>query len=470
MSLQVAPGPFRTPCKGRDEASGHEEVLFPIISHSIIMPEKTCVISVYPHVIMFLMMFLYNALYTGALALLLPFEYFKRPGPLRKRWLSDRCGSGDSGGWKSKDAPVVWLHAVSVGEVISAVPLVKKILQELTPNVVVSTVTDTGQAVARQKFQNSVRLIYVPFDLPHTVRRAVECIRPDIFIAMETELWPGVFHTMHAYNTPVVVLNGRISSRSYKGYRHIRFFMKDVLSMVSLFGMQNEVYAKRIIDIGADESRVKVVGNLKYDIESPTVVPAWAEQLPVPMIVAGSTHEGEEEIVLAAFKRLREQFAGVVLVLAPRHPQRFDEAERLIKRAGLRCLRRSMFRGVLPQLDVILLDSVGELAALYGAGQVAVMGGSFAPKGGHNLLEPASWGVPIVCGPHMDNFPMTGEFIQQGAAISVTADSLCDTLGMLLADNSLRQRMGTVARELYTRNSGALARCVKEIAQVLAAG
>ncbi|MBF0608225.1 MAG: 3-deoxy-D-manno-octulosonic acid transferase [Candidatus Magnetobacterium sp. LHC-1] len=416
------------------------------------------------------MMFLYNALYTGALSLLLPFEYLKRPESLRKRWLSQRCGNQPSEGWKSKGAPVVWLHAVSVGEVISAVPLVNKILHELTPNVVVSTVTDTGQAVAKQRLQDSVRLIYIPFDLPYTARGAVKSLRPDIFIAMETELWPGVFHTMHAHNTPVVVLNGRISSNSYNGYRKIRFFMKNVLSMVTLFGMQNEVYAQRIIDIGADESRVKVVGNLKYDIEPPTVVPAWAGQLSGPVIVAGSTHEGEEEIVLAAFKRLREQFAGVVLILAPRHPQRFDEAERLIKRAGLRCLRRSMFTGELPQSDVILLDSVGELAAVYGAGQVAVMGGSFVPKGGHNLLEPASWGVPIVCGPHMDNFPMTGEFIQQGAAISVTADSLRDTLAMLLADSALRQRMGTVARDLYTRNSGALARCVKEIAQVLAAG
>ncbi|KJU87558.1 3-deoxy-D-manno-octulosonic-acid transferase [Candidatus Magnetobacterium bavaricum] len=417
------------------------------------------------------MMFLYNALYAGALAMMLPFEYLKRPESLRNRWLSDRCGnlpSGEPGGWKSKDAPVVWLHAVSVGEVISAIPLVKKILQELTPNVVVSTVTDTGQAVAKQRLQDSVRLIYIPFDLPHTVRRAVKRLRPDIFIAMETELWPEVFHVMHQHNTPVMVLNGRISSKSYEGYRKIRFFMKDVLSMVTLFGMQNEVYAQRIIGMGADEGRVKVVGNLKYDIEPPTVVPAWAGQLSGPVIVAGSTHEGEEEIVLTAFRRLREQFAGLTLVIAPRHPQRFDEAERLIKRAGLRCFRRSMFAGELPPVDVILLDGVGELAAVYGAGQVAVMGGSFVPKGGHNLLEPASWGAPILCGPHMDNFPMTEEFIRQGAVIAVTADRLHDSLETLIGDKALCQRMGHVARGLYARNSGALARCVEEIARVLA--
>ncbi|MBF0317503.1 MAG: 3-deoxy-D-manno-octulosonic acid transferase [Nitrospirae bacterium] len=418
-------------------------------------------------------MFLYNALYAVALVLMLPFEYFKRPRSLRRRWLSQRCGnlpSVDPGCWKSKDAPVVWLHAVSVGEVISAIPLVKKILQEITPNVVVSTVTDTGQAVARERLHDSVRLIYIPFDLPHTVRRAVEHLKPDIFIAMETELWPEVFHVMHQHNTPVVVLNGRISSNSYKGYRKIRFFMKDVLSMVTLFGMQNEVYAERIIGIGADEGRVKVIGNLKYDITTPTVVPAWAGQLAGPVVVAGSTHEGEEEVVLAAFKRLREQFAGLTLVLAPRHPQRFDEAERLIRRVGLRCFRRSMFTGELPPTDVVLLDGVGELAAVYGTGQVAVVGGSFVPKGGHNLLEPASWGVPIVCGTHMDNFPMTEDFIRQGAAVSVTADGLCDALGRLLGDNALCQRMGGVARGLYARNSGALARCVEEIALVLAGG
>ncbi|MBF0538799.1 MAG: 3-deoxy-D-manno-octulosonic acid transferase [Nitrospirae bacterium] len=448
------------------------------------------------------MMFLYNALYAGALSLMLPFEYFKRPESLRKRWLSERCGDlspDDSDAGASREAPVVWLHAVSVGEVISAVPLVKRILQEITTNVVVSTVTDTGQAVARQRLGNSVRLIYIPFDLPHTVRRAVERLRPDIFISMETELWPGVFHIMHEHNTPVVILNGRISSKSHKGYSKIRFFMKDVLSTVTLFGMQNEVYAQRIIDIGADVSRVKVMGNLKYDIEPPTVVPAWAQQLSGPgagrtgnkMIVAGSTHEGEEEIVLAAYTRLKERFPALTLILAPRHPQRFDEAERLVKRVGLRCLRRSLFRSDSPLTaraartltvagdelpptdvipDVILLDCVGELAAVYGAGQVAIVGGSFVAKGGHNLLEPASWGVPIICGAHMDNFPTTGEFIQQGAAISVTADSLYDTLRGLLDDEALCQRMGYAAKGLYAKNSGALARCVEEVARVLAKG
>ncbi|MBF0345004.1 MAG: 3-deoxy-D-manno-octulosonic acid transferase [Nitrospirae bacterium] len=429
------------------------------------------------------MMFLYNALYAGALGLLLPFEYFKRPVSLRKRWLADRCGYltlSDCDGATDKAHPVVWLHAVSVGEVISATPLIKRILKDVTPNVVLSTVTDTGQAVARQRLktcppdvnrndvsQDSVKLVYIPFDLPHMVRRAVSSIRPDIFISMETEIWPEIFHTMHTNNTPVVILNGRISSKSYKGYKKIRFFMKEVLSVVTFLGMQNEIYAERIIDIGADERRVKVIGNLKYDIEPPTVVPQWAERLPGPVIVVGSTHEGEEEIILPVYKRLKEQFPTLTLILAPRHPQRFDEVERSIKRAGLRCFRRSFFTQTLPQTEVILLDTIGELASVYGAGEVCMMGGSFVAKGGHNLLEPAAWARPIICGPYMDNFPMTGEFIEKGAAISVNAYGLYDSLKELLSDEALRQRIGSAAKDIYKKNSGALVRSVAEIEKIL---
>ncbi|MBF0553127.1 MAG: 3-deoxy-D-manno-octulosonic acid transferase [Nitrospirae bacterium] len=367
----------------------------------------------------------------------------------------------------------VWIHAVSVGETITAVSLIHRIIAEITPNIVLSTVTGTGRQTAKEKLPEGVEVIYVPFDTPAAVRRAIKAVNPAVFIVMETELWPCIFKEMRAKNIPVVILNGRISEKSFEGYKKIRFFMKGVLRMVTLFGMQSAEYSERIIAMGADELTVKTLGNFKFDTAPSPVIPSWALRLSHPVLIIGSTHEKEEAIVLSAVKRLITNIEGLSVVLAPRHPRRFDEAAAILKSLDMPFVRRSEItdtrEAAVPTMraSFILLDTIGELASVYGVGDVCVMGGSFVPKGGHNLLEPAFWGKPIVCGPHMENFPMAGEFMAAHAAVTADAGGLYDTLFELLSNEAKRIEMGKRASELYQKNSGAINNAVRELKTII---
>ncbi len=420
------------------------------------------------------MLFVYRILYFIALIVIVPLEYFKRPKELRGRWLSERLGRYPfvflKEGASTEINPTIWIHAVSVGEAITAVSLIRRVIEEVSPHIVLSTVTDTGRQTAKEKLPQGVKVVYVPFDTQSAVRRAIKAVNPGVFAVMETELWPCIFNEMNKQNIPVVILNGRISERSFKGYRRIRFFMKLVLCNVTLFGMQSDTYSQRIIAMGADGSTVKTLGNFKFDTPPSPSIPAWALRLPGPMLVIGSTHEKEEAIILAAVKRLKAEIGELSVVLAPRHPKRFDEAATVMNSLDIPFVRRSELSdtqdtATLPA-SVVLLDTIGELASVYGAADVCIMGGSFVPKGGHNLLEPAYWGKPIVCGPHMDNFPMAGEFTAAHAAVTINAAGLYDTLSELFSNESKRHEMGHNARELYGKNSGAIDNAIRELKKI----
>ncbi len=438
---------------------------------------------------------LYTVLYTAALLFLLPFEYLKRSTAFRKRWLLERFGL--YAGTRFTCRPI-WIHAVSVGEVIASVPLIKKIKQRHPSlEIVISTVTDTGQKVAMERAGAYAVIVYVPFDLPFAIKNALQYVRPSVFIIMETELWPQVIRILKESDVPVVLMNGRLSERSYKRYKKLRFFIGKVLSNISLLCVQDDIYAGRFRDIGAAPDRIKIIGSFKFDIRPSSDVPEWTEALCGPVIIAGSTHETEEELVLDVYMRLKASLPGLNLIIAPRHPGRFRTVEELVKKKGLEYIKRSEIvenqnrrngesenRGkvfcthsptrrfpdsaFIPDSGfVVILDVIGELSAVYGAADIAIMGGSFIEHGGQNPLEPAFWGKAVVCGPHMENFPFIEEFYSRRGAVRAEGPRLYNVLKDLLDSPEQMRRMGRTAKKLYEKNSGAVERAMELIEDYL---
>jgi len=410
----------------------------------------------------------YSLLYTVTLLALLPYEYFRRPKDSRQRWLRERFGfitlppaTGDS--------PLLWIHAVSVGEVFSAIPLIRELKGRYPSfHIVISTVTDTGQKLARERISDIAYPVYLPFDLVFVLKGLMKRVKPRIFIAMETELWPNAFRVLRRAGIPILVLNGRISDRSFKGYKKIRFFIKKVVRWVDMFCMQEEVYKERIQALGADEHRIRVTGNFKFDTKPSDNIPEWFKSLRGPVIVAGSTHEGEEELMVSVCMRLRNEHPELNLIIAPRHPERFQKVGEMLGAQSLRYIKRSQMtpqsadrgqkEGNTQQLSgmIIILDTIGELAPAYGVADVAVIGGSFSSHGGHNPLEPAFWARPVVCGPHMENFPFIQDFYREGAALESSAEGLYRVLNELLSSPEKRTAMGKRARLLYDKKAGAV--------------
>lgn len=420
----------------------------------------------------------YSFLYILALVFLFPFEYLRRPSDLRKRWLKERFGFFHSSRITHYSSRI-WIHAVSVGEVIAAVPLIKKIKgSNPSSEIVVSTVTDTGQKVANERLGDTARIIYVPFDLPFAIKNVIRRINPSVFIIMETELWPNIIRILSGMGVPVLLMNGRISERSFNGYKKLRFFIKDVLNNMRLICVQNELYAGRIKALGADPEKVRAIGNFKFDTRPSSTVPEWTKILNGEgsrvkgqgfTIIAGSTHRTEEDLIIDAYIKLRADFPQLNLIVAPRHPERFREVEELIKKKGIKYLKRSDVTGHGSQVTgvVVLLDVIGELSSVYSACDVAIMGGSFIEHGGQNPLEPAYWEKAIVCGPHMENFPFIDEFYKSGGAIKTDADNLSQILKDILDSPQKIAAMGAVAKDLYNKNSGAVQRAIKEIERYL---
>ena len=415
------------------------------------------------------MYFLYSLLYIIVLLFILPFQYLKRPKKLRKRWLREKFGfiKGWGGG-------IIWIHAVSVGEVMAAIPLLKKLREKYpSKSLMLSTITDTGQKVARERVPEGTMVFYLPFDIPIILKRVFERMRPELLITIETELWPNLFRISRQYGIPVVLLNGRISEKSFKGYKKASFFMKEVLSNVDLFCMQSEMDAERISSIGVNEGRIKVLGNFKFDIRPPSKIPEWSEGMKGPVLIAGSTHEGEEEFLISVYMKLKKDFTDLNLILAPRHPERFKDVENLLRSKGVSFIKRSAFISELrtPNSElqilkgiVILLDTVGELSAVYGISDIAIIGKSFKGYGGQNPLEPAYWGKPIVCGLHMENFPFIKDFYREGAAFEVDEDGLYSKLRELLLLPEKAKETGLKAQQLYKKNTGAVDRAIEVIA------
>ncbi len=422
-------------------------------------------------------MVLYYLLYTIALFLMLPGELKKREPKIRKRWLSERTGNynkSEGADLKSKVGcgSTIWVHAVSVGEVKAAIPLIEKIVTDIQCAVVVSTVTDTGQEVASKYLPPEVKVIYIPFEIPLFLKRALDYIKPHIFIILETELWPGIISHVSGRGIPVLLLNGRISSQSYKGYKKIKFLLGPILKKISLIGVQNELYRQRIVDLGAPAGGVKITGNIKYDVNRELKIPEWAMAIRKPVIVAGSTHDNEEEHLLQVYSELKKEFKTISLILAPRHPERCESVEALIQKYGFEYIKRSAiildnvsFKKEPPGL--VLVDEVGELSSIYGAADICIVGGSFIPRGGQNLLEPAYWGKPVVCGPYMDNFPMTEDFVRRKAVFSIPVEEIYEKTRELLINGNKAVKMGEEALRIYKENRGAVEKCINEIKIVL---
>jgi 3-deoxy-D-manno-octulosonic-acid transferase len=370
----------------------------------------------------------------------------------------------------------IWIHAVSVGEVLAARPLVP-LLRERFPRhrIFLSTTTMTGNAVAKKSVRGIDGLLYAPFDFPWSVRRALDVLNPSLLVLMETELWPNLIHEASERGTRIAVVNGRISPRSFGRYLKLGPFLRKVLGEVDLFLMQGEAHARRIRWMGAAEERVRVTGNLKFDAGEPGRLPERLARLlsggpEQPLWIAGSTVGGEEQLVLAAFRAVRERIPQARLLLAPRHPERFDEVAPLAEAAGFRCLRRSTLDpSTWSDGEVLLLDTLGELSQVYAFASVVVVGGSLVPSGGHNILEPAVAGKPVIVGPHMENFQeIADQFRSEQALVEVaSAEELGREVTALLLDEPRRLGLGERARELVGRNRGAVARSTDALCSLL---
>jgi 3-deoxy-D-manno-octulosonic-acid transferase len=372
----------------------------------------------------------------------------------------------------------VWVHAVSVGEVLAARPLLTA-LRERFPGhrLFLSTTTETGNAVARQLARHVDGLFFAPFDFRRPVRRALEVLQPDLLVLVETELWPNLIHEAHRRGTRVAVVNGRISPRSFARYVRIRALLRPILAQVDLFLMQGEAHAQRIVAMGAPAERVSVSGNLKFDsVEAPRVPERLARVLPRdnrPLWVAGSTVAGEEEHILRAFHRVRERVPELRLMLAPRHPERFAAVPAVVEAAGFRCRRRTTLEpGDWKDGEVLVLDTLGELAHVYPLASVVFVGGSLVDAGGHNILEPAIAGKAVIVGPHMQNFQEIHDaFLAERALVPVaSSEQLADEVVRLLGDEAARLTLGERGRALVERNRGALARSADALALLAGAG
>jgi len=376
----------------------------------------------------------------------------------------------------------IWIHAVSVGEVLTARPLISE-LKRRYPNLrlFLSTTTMAGQQLARRSVQDVDAVFYFPFDLGFVVRRTLDLVRPKLFIMMETEIWPNLLRECRVRGIKTAVVNGRISARSFPRYRLIRTMMRRVLDDIDMFLVQGEESARRFIDLGADPARVVVTGSMKFDsLEvSSTALQARARdrvlryfRMPAtrPVIVAGSTMKGEETHVLRAFRRVRTAAPNTMLVLAPRNPERFGEAEQLARSEGWKVARRTdLAVDAEPRVDVVILDSIGELATIYQIATVVFVGGSLVPTGGHNVLEPAVFGKPIVFGPHMQNFlEIADAFISNGAGVQLSNDQeLDEAFVSLIGDPVRRARLGAAARALVEANRGANEKSITVLASLL---
>lgn len=376
------------------------------------------------------------------------------------------------GFYGKKGRPSIWFHAVSVGEVNAVEALIKKAKAEF-PNykIVVTTVTKTGQQVANNKFKNTSDLVtYFPYDFSFSVDAAIKAINPAIVVIAETEIWPEFCNRLNKKNIPLVLVNGRISPNSYKGYQKLSFFFKKVLENFTLILMQTEEDRRRIIDIGAPCDKVEIMGNLKFDITNllgESEIHNLKKSLKISdrkVLIAGSTHKGEDEIVLSVYKRLKAEFHDLKLLIAPRHPERNEQVIKLIGETGLKFGLRSK-NSNFKDSDIILLDTMGELSKLYSVADIAFIGGSFSGTGGHNPLEAAIYGVPVVSGPTVFNFKDIYKFMTEVSAAFIVNDECEFSLKIkeLFKEEEKYSEASVACLGIFDKNKGALDYAIDKI-------
>jgi 3-deoxy-D-manno-octulosonic-acid transferase len=369
----------------------------------------------------------------------------------------------------------IWVHAVSLGEVLAIRGLVVELRRRLPQHrVVVSTTTDTGQKLARERFGEE-NVFYFPLDLAFAIRPYLRRLRPELVVLAETEFWPNFLRLARASGARIAVVNARISDRSWPGYRRWRGLLIRVLEPVSLFLTQTEEDRKRLLAIGASADRVQVCGNLKFDVCLPPPLPivsgfraAFAQAGATPVIVCGSTVEGEEALLLAAFEAVLAGHRRALMILAPRHPERFGEVAQLLAASGVPWWRRSEWSSEPIAGGVLLLDSIGELAAIYAVGDMAFVGGSLVPRGGHNILEPAQHGIPILVGKHTENFRDVVESFQSRDAVRVVGPAELPVAWLELASSEVERRaLGQRAAEAVRAQTGATERTLAALEGLL---
>jgi len=373
----------------------------------------------------------------------------------------------------------IWVHAVSMGEVNAAMPLIDALMRRYqnTP-FVITTVTPTGSERVRRVWGDRVFNTYLPYDLPASIRRFLDRVRPRVAVVMETEIWPNLFFECEDRNIPVIVANGRLSEKSLRGYGPIRPLARSALASARYVAAQSITDAARLHDLGADPDRLGVVGNLKYDMAVPPQLheearamrASWGEQRPV--WIAASTHDGEEMPVLKAHAEVLRRFPDALLLLAPRHPARFKPVVLACRSFGFVTRTRSEDTGALSDTQCFVVDTLGELLRFYACADVAFVGGSLVPIGGHNVLEPAALSVPVLIGPKMFNFvEITASLIEAGAALQIAeADELGAVVTRLLADADLRDTIGRAGRAAFEREQGGVLRTLGIIGRVLDGG
>ncbi len=416
-----------------------------------------------------------------ALGMLLTSPYWLyqilRHGKYRVGFL-ERMGRVPARLLRSADTPrVIWVHAVSVGEVLAVSGLVQEMRRKFPQHrVLVSTTTDTGQALARQRF-GEAGVFYFPMDFAFAVWPYLRTVIPELIVLAETEFWPNFLRLAAASGAKIVVVNGRISDRSWPRYRRFRWAWEKTLANIDLFLAQTEQDCERLRTIGVSAERVRVTGNLKFDVSAPAPPPIFeslrqslADENAGPVLVCGSTVEGEEPLLLSAFRKVRTEHSGAVMILAPRHPERFSEVADLMVTAGLPFLRRSEWNGEPLGGSILLLDSVGELAAIYALADIAFVGGSLVRRGGHNIIEPAQHGVAIVVGPHTENFrDVVSQFQSRDAVRIVRPEQLSRTLIDLLANEGERRALGQRAQQTVQSQMGATLRTTDALERLLVA-
>jgi 3-deoxy-D-manno-octulosonic-acid transferase len=381
--------------------------------------------------------------------------------------------------------PVVWFHAVSVGEVAAAVPIMHEFhCREPLARLVLSTTTPTGRRLAEQQEVELEGLFYFPFDLPHVVRRVLDALQPKLLVLVEGELWPNLLAAAGRRGVRVCVVNGRISDRAFRCARLVRPLYRWMLGKVDLLCAQSALDAERFVALGAPPERVQVLGNTKFDERFPEVSAAEAAHLRLelgfgeddPVLVGGSTHQGEERVLLEAFSHLRVAYPRLQLVLAPRHPERGDEVHELVEEFGFQVYRRSHAlagqpqpQPAGPQARVVILDTIGELARVYGLAGVVFVGGSLVRKGGHNILQPLAQGKPVLTGPHMHNFRAVFEVAREAGVVEVVrnAEELARATEALLRSPEEVERRRARALAMLAAQRGAAARIAQALTALL---
>ena len=420
---------------------------------------------------------LYSMLLAAALILTLPYwlVQMSRHGKYRAG-LMERLGRAPSRLRVDPSVPTIWVHAVSVGEVMAVSQLMAELKRRLPAyRIVISTTTDTGQRLARKYFPPQ-DVFYCPLDFAFAIRPYLRRLRPQLVVIAETELWPNFLRLAHTQGARVAIINARISDRSWPGYRRFRFLLKRIFRSVDLVLAQTEEDARRLAQLGAPAARLHTTGNLKFDVPAPALPPlvdslrkALAESGATPVLVCGSTVAEEEPLLLRAFENILASYPQAVMILAPRHPERFGEVSRLLERLGIRFFKRSLWAGEAVAGGVLLVDTIGELAALYSLADIAFVGGSLVPRGGHNIIEPAQHGVAIMVGPHTEDFRDIVRLFQSHDALRVVGPAELPLVFMeLISNQGARTALGERAAAILRSQTGATARTAEALLELLA--